>query len=82
MGVEDILTEWSARVVGTMHRCYISQAELAHEMGVSRQRLSRVLTDRPPTNQAKGRVDTALRSCLLKKGLPADEIYPEEARPD
>jgi len=76
LGNSEVLSEWSGNVVAIMHRCWINYSELANEAKISRQRLYSILKTEPIREPTKQRIDTALRSCIEKKGLNPDDFYP------
>ncbi len=48
-----LLPEWNGKVVGAMHRMYMTKTALAKEMGVSREYASRIINSAEQTTEAR-----------------------------
>lgn len=61
------MDKWIATMVGQMHINGITQAELAREVGVSREYINKVLNGKENPKNAKEKFETALENLLSKK---------------
>ena len=73
------LPEWNGKVVGVMHRMYMTQIALAKEMGVSREYVNRVLASQSQTQEQRKKVIAALDSFARSRGLKLDDLWCPES---
>ena len=69
------LPEWNGKVVGVMHRMYMTQIALAKEMGVSRQYVNGILASKYHTQAQRTKVVTALESFARSRGLKLSDLW-------
>jgi len=74
----EVLPEWSGKVVGVMHRMYMTQIALAKELGVSREYVNRLLASQCVTQSQKAKVEAALESFARSRGLTLTNMKFEE----
>jgi hypothetical protein len=71
------LNSWSKSIIATSAQCFISRAELASEAGLSMSYLSRLLFEKiPQTARSKQKVESALKTCVERKGVRFEDVYP------
>ena len=76
----DLLPEWSGKVVGVMHRMYMTKTALAKEMGVSREYASRILNSLDQTTETRIKVESALESFARSRGIYFNDLIRPEDR--
>lgn len=73
--------EWNGKVVGVMHRMYMTKTALAKEMGVCREYASRVInSDKEQTDETKIKVESALESFARSRGVYFNDLWKPEDR--
>ena len=76
-----LLPEWNGRVVGVMHRMYMTKTALAKEMGLSREYVSRVLNSEDEQSDAmRIKVETALESFAKSRKISFSELWNPKER--
>ena len=76
----DLLPEWNGKVVGAMHRMYMTKTALAKEMGVSREYASRILNSLDQTTEARIKVESALESFARSRGICFNNLWTPDSR--
>jgi len=76
-----LLPEWSGNVVGAMHRCGITQTQLADSCGMSRKYLCMVLNSEEPRQTTQSKIEHGLKKIITERGFNVEEIYPTTKRP-
>lgn len=64
-----MLEEWTADVVGRMHRAKITGLQLAKRAGITNAYLSTVLNGHKGTDETKQRIIVALESLEVEAGI-------------
>lgn len=75
-----VLPDWNGMVAYSMHRMYMSKDQLAYEMGIRRQSLSKIIWTPNHKAETKIKVETALESYARSMHIDFDEIWPPEER--
>ena len=76
----DLLPEWNGKVVGVMHRMYMTQVALAAEMGTSREFVNRTLASPRQTPELRQKVETALESFARSRGFYFNDLWKPDER--
>ena len=76
----EMLPEWNGKVVGVMHRMYMTKTALAKEMGVSREYASRIINSAEQTTEARIKVESALESFARSRGIYFNDLWKPEGR--
>ncbi len=76
----ETLPEWNGKVVGVMHRRYMTKTALAKEMGVSREYASRIINSAEQTTEARIKVESALESFARSRGIYFNDLWKPEDR--
>ena len=75
-----LLPEWNGKVVGVMHRMYMTKTALAKEMGVSREYASKIVNSLNQTVEARIKVEAALESFARSRGIYFNDLFKPEDR--
>ena len=76
----ELLPEWNGKVVGVMHRMYMTKTALAKEMGVSREYASRIINSTDQAAEARIKVEAALESFAQSRGICFNDLWTPDSR--
>ena len=75
-----VLPEWNGKVVGTMHRMFMTKEALADTLGYQRTYISRMLWSPNHRPDTKAKVEDALESFARSHGIDFDKLWAREER--
>lgn len=76
----ELLPEWNGKVVGVMHRMYMTKKALAAEMGVARTYASKVINSPAQTAETRAKVEAALESFARSRSVYFNDLWRPEDR--
>lgn len=76
----ELLPEWNGKVVGVMHRMYMTKKALALEMGVARTYASKVINSPVQSRETRVKVESALESFARSRDIYFNDLWRPEDR--